>query len=121
VTRLKTKLLLQIGLFFGNWIVRLFEKVFPSFKDKNHDSPSFKSYYLTNYTLTHGEKFKRSLKLGLIISISITFWAYFTILLSSILNLSDITFHINLLMFAIILFIILVVSSLYASYKFSKK
>lgn len=115
------EIFLRIGLFFGNLIIYILEKAFPSFKNKNQNLHGFKNYYLTKYNLTNKENFKRNFKLGIVISTSIIFWVYFTFLLNNLFYISNITLHINLLIATLIISIILILSSLYVSYKLSKE
>ena len=44
---------LKEGLWFGNIIVELLERLFPSFREKEQDLYSFRSHYLMRFNLAN--------------------------------------------------------------------
>ena len=116
--KLLDTIFIKVGMWFGNLVVRLLEKVIPSLRDKKHNLHGFTGY-LEDFNLTNKENFKRYFKTGIALSLSIAFWAYFTILLINPSFLFDIKSHLLLLKATLIIFILLLLICPYIAYKLS--
>jgi len=114
-------LFLRIGFFFGGWILKILERLFPRFRDNNQDLYGFTDYYLVKYNLTNRENLKRNFKIGIIFSTSFAFWTYAIMLIYNLFRISSLQLHLNLLRVFLTVFVALILISVYVAYKLSRE
>tara|TARA_Y100000031_G_C8234105_1_gene392368 strand:+ start:193 stop:627 length:435 start_codon:yes stop_codon:yes gene_type:complete len=85
-SRLVDRWLARVGLWFGNLMVEVLERLFPRLKDKEEDLSGLKDHYLQEFNLSNRERFKHALKMGLRIWFSLAFWFYGIILIGFLWN-----------------------------------
>lgn len=70
----------KIGLFFGEFVARLLEKLLPFFRDKEYPKTFYDSY-LEKFNLPFKERFKREIKMTIIITFSLFFYVSISLIL----------------------------------------
>lgn len=115
--KLEGEIFLKCGLFFGKFVVRILEWMFPSFRDKDENLNGFKNGYLEKFNLSNKERFKREFKAGLIIIITMLFWAYMITLIANIFSVFNLAFHVMLFTVIFVLFVIFMLLYIYNLHK----
>ena len=112
---------LKFGMWFGGLVVRLIEKIFPGFRDKEENLYGIKDPYLEKFNLSNRERFKRNIKLAITIDFGIVFWVYFLILLNYLFKIFNFEAQRTLLISLSVFFIMLFVIFAFVAYKVSYK